>query len=235
MNKYLLRFSKHGYMRFLSHLDLGRLFRRAIKKADIDVLYSNGFNPHEKINICQPLSLGFESESEYFEISTGREYDEQELIGLLNASMPEDIRFYQCRSFDASINNLSNRTVSALYRVCCKGSREEYDRLDTDAFLAQDDIKVMKRDKKTKTMVEKSVKEYIYSVKKTGCEDGRYYLDLSVRCASNESLNPVNLLNSLYAFCGMEYSFEDSLIDRIDIMTTSPGGEPVPLFDFDKL
>ena len=47
MNKYLLRFYKRANMRFISHLDLGRLFRRAIKKAGIDVEYSQGFNPEK--------------------------------------------------------------------------------------------------------------------------------------------------------------------------------------------
>ena len=67
MHRYLLGFYKKGNMRFISHLDLQRLFKRCIKRAGIEVAYSNGFNPHEKINIVHPLSLGFETDRDYFE------------------------------------------------------------------------------------------------------------------------------------------------------------------------
>ena len=234
MHKYLLRFYKRGNMRFLSHLDLGRLFRRAIKRAEIDVEFSNGFNPHEKINIVQPLSLGFEGESEYFEIATKRSYDEKDLMELLNASMPTDIAFYECRTLDSSINNMSNKTQAALYNVYVKGSKEEFEALKIEDFLNRDEIYVLKRDKKTKTMDEKNVRTMVYSVTRGGSDSEGYYLNLAVRCASNESLNPVNLLASLYKFSGMEFTQEDSRISRMDLMTTNFKNEYVPLFDFDK-
>ncbi|MBQ1888680.1 MAG: DUF2344 domain-containing protein, partial [Firmicutes bacterium] len=47
MNRYVLRLTKYGNMRFISHLDLHRLFKRSLKKAGIPVDYSKGFNPHE--------------------------------------------------------------------------------------------------------------------------------------------------------------------------------------------
>ena len=62
-------------MRFISHLDVQRLFKRALRRADVELLYSHGYNPHPKINIVQPLSLGFESKSDYFEIITAKEQD----------------------------------------------------------------------------------------------------------------------------------------------------------------
>ena len=234
MYKYLLRFYKKGNMRFLSHLDLGRLFRRAIKKAEISVEYSNGFNPHEKINIVQPLSLGFESESEYFEIATKTQYGNIELMELLNSSMPEGIKFYECRETDPAFNNLSKITEAAVYSIAVYGDRNEFERLDIGSFLKQDDITIMKRDKKTKKMVSKSVKNMIYSIEKVSCDEGVYCLRSVVKCASNESLNPANLLTALYKFNNMDFSLEKSRIDRIDIFVKDKSDNLIPLFDFDK-
>ena len=216
MSKYLLRFNKKGNMRFLSHLDLGRLFRRAIKKAEIDVLYSNGFNPHERINIVQPLSLGFESESEYFEISTGKEYAPDDLLSLLNASMPEGIAFYSCKEIDDKISNVSKLTDAARYVISYPLNAVDFERINIDDFLNQNDIVVMKRDKKTKSMVEKSVKSFVYSILKNDEQKSIYML---LRCASNETLNPINLLESLFRFSNIEFKSENARVTRIDLYT----------------
>ena len=179
----------------------------------------------------QPLSLGFVSESEYFEIATKVYYEPEEVMAAMNASMPDDIAFYACKETDPKVANLSAKTDAALYRVYVKGRREEYDALDADAFLAQDVITVLKRDKKTKTMVEKDVKSFVYSVIKEGYEGEGYTLMLTLRCASNESLNPVNLLASLYAFNKVDFCLENALIDRIDILVSDGNGNFVSLFD----
>ena len=48
-NKYVIRFSKTGYVKYTSHLDLLRMFKRAFKKAELGLAYSQGFNPHPKM------------------------------------------------------------------------------------------------------------------------------------------------------------------------------------------
>lgn len=51
-------------MRYISHLDLMRLFMRALRRADLPLKISEGFNPHPKISIKRALKLGLESENE---------------------------------------------------------------------------------------------------------------------------------------------------------------------------
>ena len=57
-------FSKRGDMRFISHLDLMRLFQRASRRAGLPVAVTKGFSPHLKISINRALKLGLESPSE---------------------------------------------------------------------------------------------------------------------------------------------------------------------------
>ena len=59
--KIRIRFAKTGLMRFISHLDLMRLFQRATRRADIQVAITKGFNPHPRISIQPALKLGVES------------------------------------------------------------------------------------------------------------------------------------------------------------------------------
>ena len=66
-NKYVLKFTKDGYAKYTSHLDLLRFFKRAFRKSGIALSYSQGFNPHPKLGFAQPLSLGYASSCELLE------------------------------------------------------------------------------------------------------------------------------------------------------------------------
>ena len=48
MNRFAIKFNKRGYIKYTSHLDMLRLFKRAMKRCDIRLKYSQGFNPHPK-------------------------------------------------------------------------------------------------------------------------------------------------------------------------------------------
>jgi radical SAM-linked protein len=57
-------FSKKGLMRFISHLDLMRLFMRAVRRAGLPIKMTEGFSPHPKISLKRALKLGVESDNE---------------------------------------------------------------------------------------------------------------------------------------------------------------------------
>ncbi len=64
-----IKFSKLGEIKYISHLDLGRTFMRALRRARVPLWYSEGFTPHPKLNFALPLSVGAESECELCDIS----------------------------------------------------------------------------------------------------------------------------------------------------------------------
>ena len=55
-------------MRFISHLDMTRFMSRTIRRAELPVWYTEGFNPHLYMTFALPLSLGFESDYEVVDI-----------------------------------------------------------------------------------------------------------------------------------------------------------------------
>lgn len=61
---YKFYFSKKKDMCFISHLDLMRLFMRALRRADLPLKLTEGFNPHPKFSLARALKLGVESERE---------------------------------------------------------------------------------------------------------------------------------------------------------------------------
>ena len=231
MNRYALRFYKKGNMRFISHLDLARLFKRAVRRGRIDVGFSNGYNPHELVNIVQPLSLGYESESEYFEIDTISPHDTDKLMETLNEALPEGLKFYDCRQIERTSDYLSNKTAYALYEAVF-GLKNDSEMLDADRFLSQDRIIIIKKDKKTKKDVEKDVKNYIKDLSISRGDDGRIAVRMMLRCASNETLNPGKLLNSLFMFYNMDIPVEECRITRLDIFAENERKETIPLYEY---
>lgn len=87
MFKIRLKFSKTGRARFLSHLDVMRVFQRALTRVQAPVEYSNGFNPHMRLSIAFPLPLGVESVCELLDLQL--EYPFSGLAEKLNSSLPE--------------------------------------------------------------------------------------------------------------------------------------------------
>jgi len=95
---YLLIFTKVGILRFISHLDLLRLFQRALRRAGIPVVFSNGFHPVPKIKFERALKLGVESKEEKLYLRLILPLPPDELMQRLNVQLPQDIQMISaCR------------------------------------------------------------------------------------------------------------------------------------------
>ena len=84
-------FSKKNAMRYISHLDLMRLFSRALRRADLPVKITKGFSPHLKISINRALKLGVESEYEEARVNLSRWMRVQDFKIKFQEQLPEGI------------------------------------------------------------------------------------------------------------------------------------------------
>lgn len=80
------RFTKHGKVRFTSHRDVARLFERALRRARVEVVYSEGFSPRPRLAFGLALPTGGESDGEYVDI---RLVDAPESLPLLCAQLTD--------------------------------------------------------------------------------------------------------------------------------------------------
>ncbi len=85
-------FTKQGKMRFISHLDLMRTFMRALRRADIPIKISQGFNPHPKLSIKRAIKLGIESQSEEASIVLKEAMNLDDFKNRLNNCLPQGIQ-----------------------------------------------------------------------------------------------------------------------------------------------
>lgn len=79
-------------MKFISHLDLMRLFMRALRRGGLPVKITEGFNPHPKISLKRALKLGLESDAEEATVILNEQIDPQEFKNRLQRQLPEGIR-----------------------------------------------------------------------------------------------------------------------------------------------
>jgi radical SAM-linked protein len=85
-------FSKTGLMRYISHLDLMRLFARAMRRAELPLKMSEGFSPHPKLSLKRALKLGLESENEEASIILRFPVEPEDFKHRLQKQLPEGIQ-----------------------------------------------------------------------------------------------------------------------------------------------
>ncbi len=85
-------FTKKGTMRFISHLDLMRLFTRALRRADLPLKMTEGFSPHPKFSIKRALKLGLESDNEEACIALKEIVEAEEFKERLQKQLPQGIQ-----------------------------------------------------------------------------------------------------------------------------------------------
>lgn len=84
-------FKKMGMSRYVSHLDLMRAMTRSVRRAEVPLWYTEGFNPHPYLTFALPLSLGMESLYESMDIRIEGEHSNEEIFDLMKNSMPPGI------------------------------------------------------------------------------------------------------------------------------------------------
>ncbi len=117
MTKYRLKYCKESGMRFISHLDLLKLFSRAARRCCLPLSYSQGFNPHPELVFNAPLPLGVTSEAEYVDLSLDEELTEEECLSRLASALPEGIRPLSVRKLAQGETTVMKYVCACRYRL----------------------------------------------------------------------------------------------------------------------
>ena len=143
-------FGKIGKMSLVGHLDLARLFDRAIRRASIPVTYSGGFHPAPRIMIANALPLGSTSTGEIADFELTTIMDESEFQSKLAAQLPADIPIYRVESVDLKQPPASTLITQAEYLITISSASETPTKWETwiVAVLASQEII---QDKKSKS------------------------------------------------------------------------------------
>ena len=215
MPRYVARFEKGGYTKYISHLDLLRVFKRAFKVMGLDIRYSNGYNPHPKMSFAQPLSLGYSSLCEYLEFETITPHDPESLKEDLAKNLPRDLAITELFQFDSEVKTLAAESDACEYRIFVpfEGTEEEFRDLFT-SYMAQDRITALKKMKKTKTLEEVDIKDKIRSWKVSKERDNAV-IDCILDSGSHSNLSPELVIKSFLDFSKLPLMRWDLEVQRV--------------------
>lgn len=201
--KYLLTFSKINESRFLSHLELSRLFIRAIKRAGLKMLFSEGYHPMPKISFLTALPVGTESLHESLVIELTDDKQEQDIKKAINHQLPENINIIKIEELFPGRRKL--RVIQSHYRITLMDFEFEQSKLDK--FLNSNSCFIAKNGKKGSNTID--VKELIKDIRILT----PFNIELVVAHVQGPTLKPAELI-------GYIFGINEDLMVRMRILKT---------------
>jgi radical SAM-linked protein len=117
MQRLRIKFRRGEEIKFISHLDIVRLWQRAFNRAGIEIAYSTGFTPHPRISLAAPLPLGVTSEAELMDIVIIKGVAPQFFVSALNQQLPPGLRVDKVFPISPDLPSLQSQINQAEYRV----------------------------------------------------------------------------------------------------------------------
>ena len=117
MQRLRIKFSRGPEIKFISHLDIVRLWQRAFNRAGIEIAYSSGFTPHPKISLAAPLPLGVTSEAELMDIFCIRGVAPHFFASAINQQLPIGMTVDKVFPISFDLPSLQSQVSRAEYKV----------------------------------------------------------------------------------------------------------------------
>ena len=137
--KIRIRFGKQGALKFIGHLDMMRYFQKALRRAEVDMKYSEGFNPHMIMSFAAPLGVGITSEGEYFDIEVLSTQDSKTALKKLNDAMVEGVQVLSYRKLPDTAKTAMSIVAAADYELSFKDGLLIYGTDETSGATTVDD------------------------------------------------------------------------------------------------
>lgn len=210
--KIRIKFAKRGSLKFIGHLDVMRYFQKVIKRAKIDIAYSEGFSPHQKMSFAAPLGVGLNSEGEYVDIEVNSTTSSKEAVERLNQVSIEDIPILSYRLLPDNATKAMTLVCAADYRLDIRAGYEPIFDLKTafTRFMEQESIVIVKETKKSQREVD--LKPLILKY-----EAFDSYVCLQLVTGSVENLKPELVMDALYNFMNTELAPFTFQITRLEV------------------
>ena len=213
MREVRLRFSKTDRLKYISHLDINRAMARALKRAEIPLWYTEGFNPHPYMSFSLPLSLGVESLCENVDLRIVGDITNEDIKSRLNSVLPDGLKIVDV--YDNFRDNSEIVYSDYVYKFEFKDNEAAYEKIK--AVLESDEILALKKGKqgRKRVMKETNIKSFIdkYSISIRG---DIIILNIRLLAGPEKNLNPSLLFDTIIRL--IDTDFEWKSISRISLL-----------------
>ena len=181
--KIRIKFAKQGEMRFIGHLDIMRFFQKAMRRAHIDIAFTEGFSPHMIMSFAAPLGVGLTSNGEYMDIEIKSPIASGAAVRQLNAAMVEGMEVLSFRQIEEGKAGKAMSLVAAAdYTISLRPGYEPEEgwQKRLEEFAEKDSIVILKKTKKSET--ETDIRPMIYQL---STDDDKVHMTVAAGSAAN--------------------------------------------------
>lgn len=213
-------------MKFIGHLDVMRYFQKVMRRADVDIRYSEGFSPHQIMSFASPLGVGMESRGEYVDIEVLSTDSSKEMLRRINSVIGDEMEALSYRLLPDNAANAMSIVAAADYAVRFRPGYEPAD-IDTftsglESFMAQSEIMIMKKTKKGEK--EMNLRPLIHELSANG---DTIFMKIATGSAAN--IKPDLVISSYMASRGEELKEYALMVTRMEVYANK-GTEEKPEF-----
>lgn len=252
-----IKFTKSGPLKFIGHLDVMRYFQKAFRRAELDVEYSQGFNPHQLMSFAAPLGVGLTSDGEYLDLQLKTSDEPKAMIDKINKAMAEGIQVVDFKVLSDESKNAMSMVSAADYMVSVKDGyefmgMEEFKQKFQD-FYNKESIVILKKSKKSEKDVD--IKPSIYHIgfdreefyknigqsfdkdKKSVADayDNGVKVFMQVATGSSNNLKPELVMEAFCQYTGIEYNIFAYQVHRMEVYADLGTEENRSLIALDKM
>jgi radical SAM family uncharacterized protein/radical SAM-linked protein len=192
---YRIIYTKRDQAKYFGHLEMVISILRAIRRAGIPVLYSEGFHPKPRVSFDDPLPLGIESDSELCTIRVTEYIRPDDMITRLNQHLPDGIRVVKCSISSKKIHSEKISEISydvTLPNLCL-------DKCKKDILDNRDGMVLEYKDKKGKL---KKI-DLTYMLHRIDILDTNR-MNIVIRNDSGKTIRPFDILTHVFSLSEQE-------------------------------
>ncbi len=195
-------FERKMPLAYISHLDMLRLFLRALSRSRLPLAYSQGYNPHPRFTLALPLPLGITAGEEYGEVFFADKIMPDQFINVLQPQLPEALVLTGSAAVDPEEPSLASLVSAASYCCTLKSSSSVTVKLELlqaalDRLMAKEEILALRKTKKNKTTYT-NVRPYIIEVSVKNADQSKLLeFSLLLQTGSQGGVSPGYVIGQL--------------------------------------
>ena len=197
MISYRLRFVKEKNLKFLSHLDLIKTMERALRRGELPVAHSEGFNPRPKLSFGPALAVGIASIDEYFDVQLLSDLEPRWIMDALNRSLPDGLKILAVKKIHHHVKPLNAIINRASYVILLKISPMDREALVNylKNLINLNELNVLRSSKGEQKLV--NIRPWLHNLNIGIQDQDTLEINLSGEIGSGGNLRPEDIVNSI--------------------------------------
>lgn len=222
----IVAFEKTDRVRHLGHLDLLRSMQRALRRSELPIRYSQGFNPHVMLSFASPLAVGMSGEEELMDVALDAPVSEKAFAEKLSVALPQSLPLVKVRAVEDRRPALMAQLQTARYRAMLPGECASFAMAETiSSLLDKPEIMAIRKTKSGEK--ECDIRPMIHELH-AECSSDMVCLQMRVSLTERETLKPSLLLQTLASMAQVE---PPAILLRRIRLYGERDGQPVPLME----